>query len=275
MPWFRKKKPLEVDLEQKVSEYVNERVDAMGSYLCDRCGEEHVQFELAFRWPDFAVVGGIADESEPDDAIRIEGRRYVRGTLRIPIAGTSEEFAVGLWAMCEDATHGRIANQCALLAPLLGAAVQIIPGSVGRRVTFMLTDHPLATLQREGATQQQVTRWRSDEAHRDDEQPLGAPFVATLAIHGWELATVDEAGKPPCEDDIAVGDFAKIVVRLTTVGEGGRPTQINAGWWIAVDRVEEERLSGTLHSVPSVPTTLSHGTRIWAARNQIFQRQRT
>jgi len=62
-------------------------------------------------------------------------------------------------------------------------------------------------------------------------------------------------------------------VRLMTVGEDGLPMALVAGWWIAIDHIDGGRVSGTLHSVPNIPTTLFQGTRMWPSPDQIFQRQ--
>ncbi len=260
--------------EDKVDGFVDEQVDAMGAYVCTICGDEHVALELAFRWPDVAIRTSSATPEEPDDRIVLDGHTYVRGTLRIPVHGSERDFAVGLWLELDSANEGWIANQVALLAPLLGARARVVPGAAGYRPTFELVDHPLARLQRDGVEPAVADRWRSAEAHRGDPEDLGTPFRADLAVHGWRLLDAATAHRPRCNDPIAPGDYAKVMVQLTTVGEDGKPAPFIAGWWIAVDHVAEGRVSGTLHSNVPVPATVFTGTRMWPAPDQIFGRQR-
>lgn len=269
--WFRKKKP--VDFEAKVAEYVDEQVDAMGAYHCPRCDEEHVALELAFRWPDLATVLGLATPEEPDDRIEIAGHTFVRGVLRVPVHGAKNPFQIGIWARLDDESCGRIANQVRVMAPLFDAAVAIVPGAPGLRPSFELIDHPLAKAQREGVSEAVAAEWRAKEAHFGEVEPMAPPFTATLAEHGWELLGAADTGKPACTDAIAVGHLVKVLIRLVTVDQTGQPALINAGWWLTIDDISNGRPSGTLNSVPKLPTTISTGTRMWPRPDQIYQRE--
>jgi hypothetical protein len=269
--WFRKKKP--VDFEAKVAAFVDEQVDAMGAYLCPRCGEEHVALELAFRWPDVATVTGIAGPEEPDDEITIAGKTFVRGVLRVPIHDSKNVFQIGIWARRDGANSGRLANQVRVIAPLFDAAVTIVPGEPGMRPSFELVDHPLARAQQDGVTEAVAAEWRAREAHFAEIEPMAAPFEATLAEHGWELLGAADTDKPACTDSIEVGHLVKVYIRLVTVSNGGEPALINAGWWLTIDHAANGRLSGRLNSVPKIPTTISTGTRMWPRRDQIYQRE--
>jgi hypothetical protein len=260
--------------EDKVDGFVDEQVDAMGAYVCTICGDEHVALELAFRWPDVAIRTSSATPEEPDDLLQLGGRAYVRGTLRVPIHGSARDFAVGLWLELDGPSEGRIANQLALLAPLLGARARVVAGPPGNRPTFELIEHPLAPLQRDGIAPTVADQWRSAEAHRGEPEAVGAPFRADLAVQGWQLLDAATVNRPRCKDPIAPGDYAKVMVQLTTIGEDGELAPFVAGWWIAVDHVADGRVSGTLHSNVPVPATVFTGTRMWPAADQIFGRQR-
>jgi hypothetical protein len=277
MGWFGKKKATaEKIFDEKLAQYVSERVDAMGAYVCTVCGEEHVALDVAFQWPDVAVRTKAATDDEPEDKVVLGTRTYVRGTLRIPIIGEQRDVAVGIWAEIVDGSAGRLANQLAVRAPLLGEAVRVVPGAPGLRPTFELVnhEHPLAAAQREGVTRAEADAWRSAEAHRGDPEPRSTPFTASLEAHGWELLDSDRTSKPACTDPIAEGDYAKVVVRLVTTGESGGVEPFVAGWWIAVDHVDDKYVSGTLHSHPQVPATIFNGSRVWARRGEVFARQR-
>ncbi|MEO8846551.1 MAG: hypothetical protein ABI591_10740 [Kofleriaceae bacterium] len=62
-------------------------------------------------------------------------------------------------------------------------------------------------------------------------------------------------------------------VNNITVSIGGEPALINAGWWLTIDHAANGRLSGTLNSIPKLPTTISTGMRMWARPDQIYQRE--
>ncbi len=259
--------------DERLKEFVDDQVDALGAYLCIHCGEEHVALELAFRWPDLATMRDIATVDEPDDRVTVDGHAFVRGTLRIPIEGAERDFAIGIWVELEDEHHGRIANQLGLLAPLLGARARVVAAEPGYRPTFELIDHPLGYLQRHSVDADTVTRWRSDEAHRGEPERGGEPFVATISVHGWELIDAAAMKRSPCVEEIEPGDLVKIAVRLVTLDpDVGEPSSIVAGWWLQLDLVESDRVSGTLHSSPRIPTTLARGTRMWPRRDQILER---
>lgn len=278
MGWFGKKKPQELmedPISASIDAYVDEQVGAMGAYVCTRCGDEHVALELAFQWPDVAIRTGSVTDEEPDDRIVIGGHVYIRGTLRVPIHGSKRDFAVGLWcALDDDGEEGQIANQLALHAPLLGARARVVAGASGRRPMFQLVDHSLARAQREGISAEVAAGWRSAEAHRGQPEPLGKPYRGVLDTHGWELLDAAAKGELPCDAALIPGDFAKVIVRLITVGEDGEPEPFVAGWWIDVDHVDGDRVSGTLRSSVAVPATLSTGTRMWPEPDQILARQR-
>lgn len=152
----------------------------MDSYRGLRCGDEHVVFEPAFRWPDGAAVMGTMMADVPDDRLVLEGRSFVRGVLRFPIKGANGLFAVAIWLELDGPDRGRIANQLDLLAPLLGAHARVAHGPSGVRASFELSDHPLARAQRDGLDPEVIARWRSDEAHRTGGEPIGAPFDVRL-----------------------------------------------------------------------------------------------
>jgi hypothetical protein len=73
------------------------------SYQCPICGEIHKEPpDLNFRWPD---PGSAIPESERATRIKgnsdtcvIDGGCYVRGTILIPITGTTGHLAIGIWA---------------------------------------------------------------------------------------------------------------------------------------------------------------------------------
>jgi hypothetical protein len=276
MGWFGKKKKTEPTPEMfqaKLDAFVDEQVDAMGSYVCTQCGDEHVAVELAFRNPDLAERLDAASD-DPDDEVVIAGHAFVRGTLRVPIRGSERDFAVGIWAEIVNADEAYLANQLCIEGPLLGARVRHVAGKPGFRPTFELVDHPLARAQREGVTLEVANRWRSAEAHRGEPEPIGERSRAKLATHGWELVGAEEANRERCTETFVPGDFAKILVRLLTVGEDGEPEPFNAGWWLAVDHVDGMRISGTLHSAVPVAATVFTGTRMWPAPDEIFARQK-
>jgi len=271
--WFRKKKP-RVDLEAKLKQFVDEKIDAMGAHLCSRCGDEHVAMDLTFRWPDLATVTGVVTSEEPDDQVEVEGQTFVRGVLRVPIIESTPVFQVGIWARVEGEGMGRLANQVLLMAPLYDAAVKVVAGEPGMRPSFELIDHPLARGQRDGVTDAVANEWRAKEvSHHGEREPIVAPFVATIAEHGWELLGAAETGRPACTDSIEVGHLVKVLVRLITVGNDGAPKPITAGWWLTIDHIEDGRTSGTLNSQPQVPATISMGTRMWPRADQIYQRE--
>lgn len=277
MGWFGKKKQQQPEdgFSAMLETYVSDTVDAVGSYVCTRCDDEHVAFELAFKWPDVAIRTGTASNDEPDDRIVIGGRVYIRGTLRIPIRGSERDFAVGLWLALDRDGEGQIVNQVALDAPLLGASARVVPREPDLRPTFELIDHPLARAQREGIALEVANRWRSQEAHRGEPEPIGEAYRGALDVHGWELLDAANTGRPRCVEALELGDFAKVTVRLLTVGEDGGPEPFVAGWWIAVDHVDGDRVSGTLHSAVPVPASVFTGTRMWPEPDQIFARQRS
>jgi hypothetical protein len=169
---------------------------------------------------------------------------------------------------------GRLANQVRLMAPLYDAPVKVVASEPGVRPSFELIDHPLARGQRDGVTDAVANEWRVKEvSHYGEREPVGAPFAATLAEHGWALLGAPEAGKPACTDSIEVGHLVKVLIRLITVGNDGAPTAINAGWWLTINHIEGGLMSGTLNSQPKIPTTISTGTRMWPRADQIYQRE--
>src|ERR1700727_1233468 len=101
MGWFGKKRATEPPppapnpmdaFMAKMQAFVDAKVDALGTFACTHCGEDHVALELAFQWPDVAVRVGA---DEPGDRIALDGRTYLRGTLRVPIRDSGRDFAVG------------------------------------------------------------------------------------------------------------------------------------------------------------------------------------
>ncbi|MFT3695647.1 MAG: hypothetical protein QM831_21095 [Kofleriaceae bacterium] len=241
------------------------------SFSCPWCGEHHRTLETAFRWPDVATVTGVSTTEQPDDRVRLNDEWYERGTVRIPIHGGGE-FAIGIWARLRTESTGWLANQTSLIAPLYGAAIRIIGGEPGFRPTFELVDHPLMDAQRHGISPATAAEWRAREYHFGEPQPLATPFEATLVDHGWELLGTEQTGRQPCSEAIEVGDFVKLFVRLATVDDCGALKLIHAGWWLVVDHVEDGRISGTLNSVPKLPTTLACGTRMAARRSDLSAR---
>jgi len=73
------------------------------SHRCATCGEIHVEPpDLNFRWPDpYSAVpeGERAKRVKGNsDTCVIDGGYYVRGTILIPITGTTGHLGIGIWA---------------------------------------------------------------------------------------------------------------------------------------------------------------------------------
>ena len=271
-----------------------------GPKTCARCGRAHQELEPAFRRPD-ALLAVPAEERaarvrESDDLCSVDEEAFfIRCVAPIPVEGREEPFHWGFWVRVAKAHFddyfdhfeegaapdhpgfpGTVANQTALLPPVLGLPVHVVLGRGAARPRLMLLDarHPLTADQERGVDEAQVAAWVArlpcgDEGER--LEPPVAPFTATVGQHGWRLASPEEAALDPAalpraprpEDCLQVavaylaadphGDLVERVetpwVRLAEV----RPD----GWW-----------GGTLANVLHVPGPLGFGSRLWLRQGQ-------
>jgi hypothetical protein len=105
---------------------------------------------------------------------------------------SKEAFAdyLELWEVAPPPGHlgyqATVANQCALVPPLLGTPVRVTLGQLGRRPDLWFEDerHLFGRLQREGVGPELVAEWSWRTRHPHDPRPAGAAFLASLEQHG-------------------------------------------------------------------------------------------
>lgn len=152
----------------------------MHRFRCKVCGEEHDGIpDVAYDVP--AYFAALQEDEKEDDAecspdlCRIREHRFIRGVLELPIRGTDERFAYGVWMSVSQTNFDRYVEVFDVDPPPpdryvgwisnriegwpdtleLVAAATLVPD---RRPAIELepTDHPLAVAQREGLTPEQV-----------------------------------------------------------------------------------------------------------------------
>lgn len=264
---FRKKRA--DDLDRKITEFVSDKVDAMESYRCTVCGEQHVVMAASYGWPDVALVTGDASGSDAGvERLEIAGKTFIRGVLAAPVVGGGQIFGLGMWLRLDTETEGWIANNQCLDGPLLGRRARVVENDFSSRPDFQLVGgdgHCFAEMQRSGVPREKANQWRSEEAHRGEPIPRGAQFAGTIDAHDWELVAAEAMGKRACREELEPGDLAKLAIRVLTVAADGTMRSMVAGWWMEVDYVESAWISGVLHSEPSIPTAFDRGARFVGA----------
>ncbi len=261
-------------------------------WWCELCQEHHEHGEVGFRLPDAAFALTLPsfererfrEVKEADVAVVLDRSYFVRGVAHVPILGSDELHGIGFWAQIsrEDFTdflargrtkhpsyEGRIANQATFLGPTFGLACRVDFLAPGVRPSLVLYDetHPLARAQSKGVQQEAIDAWMAEAFHRGDPPPpVGDPFVARLATHGWEVTDPRDLGDEPYPLTSApeIGDTVKVIVSFIASDHNGDPTRLRAGWWVELDDVSRsDAWSGLLANKPRVPAPLQLGSRIW------------
>ncbi len=268
-------------------------------FRCTWCGDEHPNREVGFNWPDavFAldapagVREQLADLSN-EDTLELDRCCFVRGWAPVSVDGAADAYGVGFWVQVarpdydrfleaaggrHAPLYGRIANQLLLGAPTLGAPARAeFRGDGLRPLIRLVGDHPFAAMQAHGVDGETVGEWMSEAQHDREGAPLGEPFVAEIARHGWELFDAFACGLVPVQARPRVGQNVKLRFRFLAANHVGDPTELTAGWWVSIDAMPSEaRWSGTLANVPRVPSTLSLGSRIWLSPEHVLEHEQS
>ncbi len=277
----------------------------MQEFECTWHRENHDVGETGFNLPDAAFALTVPEDSRMqyralhnEDTLVIGDAHFVRGWAPLPVNGLPQTWGIGFWIKISASDYaeferlspgahpnyrGTIANQSLHGRPTLGLAAEMVyrPHDVGGGTTTKLRpeirflgDHPLTRFQASGLPADTWRTWVSDLIHEGDPQPGGEPFEAELDQHGWSIHEPDDAGKEPVQFAAPpkVGDTVKAVFGVLASDASGEPTQINAGWWIALDDVARpDRWSGTLSNPTRVPATITVGSRIWVKPGQVIE----
>jgi len=267
---------------------------------CARCGLPHQELEPAFRRPD-ALLAVPADQREErvresDDLCSVDDVAFfIRCVAPVPVAGREAPFHWGFWVRVARAHFeayfdsfdqgaspdhpgfpGTIANQTALLAPILGRPVHVVLGRATDRPRLMLLDpaHPLTRDQERGVGEAQVAAWVARLPCGDEDErlePPVEPFTASLAAQGWTLTSPEEVERAP----VALprpprpGDHLKVPVTYLAADPHGEVGERTETPWV---RLEEVRAGGwwggTLANVLHVPGPLGLGSRVWLREGQ-------
>ena len=158
---------------------------------CAECGEEHdlSAGEIGFSLPDAYHVldeGERTRRGEADsDLCRLDDRRFIRGTVCLPILGEGRSFCWGVWAEIartsfkrylelfsdplqnrEPPFSGHLANELPGYSSTLGLEMRITLVSETERPQFtVLTDHNLAVEQGVGIRLERVLELMSPFIH--------------------------------------------------------------------------------------------------------------
>ncbi len=161
-----------------------------------------------------------------------------------------------------------VANQCALVPPLLGTPVRVTLGQLGRRPDLWFEDerHLFGRLQREGVGPELVAEWSWRTRHPHDPRPAGAAFLASLEQHGWAVLRPDEVGRTahPFARPPAPGDLVKAAFAFLAADAAGTVSRRVEAMWVELDApAAGSSLTGTLRNHPTVPGPLDAGTRVF------------
>ncbi len=162
----------------------------MVKFKCHQCHEIHDGFpELGFSSPDYWTDPSDSESNSDcflqSELCRIDEDFFIRGCLEIPIIAEDEFYAYGVWISVSEKNFDRYRqhlkdNTLHLDDRYTGYICNSIPGyentldlraaaylreDLRPRIELEPTEHPLAVLQHEGMTVDQLSRIVADYLH--------------------------------------------------------------------------------------------------------------
>jgi hypothetical protein len=167
-------------------------VSGLGGYTCRRCGEWHDDLPLAYH---FVAPAWWSSELESDseselaeDACVIRGEHFfIRGLLWLPVLGSEQDFAWGIWVSLSEASFvragelwdregreaeppmfGWLSSELPVYEPstlLLKTRLHTQPVGIRPRLELEPTDHQLAVEQRAGIRMERVQEFAEQLRH--------------------------------------------------------------------------------------------------------------